>query len=68
MVDFCFNVEDSKKGLMAWPKKDPLDRHKPCAFSITLRTKILFEEKCKSLGFNRSEVAEELFLNFINNG
>ncbi len=53
---------------MAWPKKDPLDRHKPCAFSITLRTKILFEEKCKSLGFNRSEVAEELFLNFINNG
>ena len=53
---------------MPWPKKHPLDRHKPCAFSLTLRTKILFEEKCKLLGVNRSEMTEQLLLNFINNG
>ncbi len=53
---------------MPWPKKDPMDRHIPTAFSITRRTLILFEDKCVLLGFNRSEMAEELFLNFINNG
>ena len=53
---------------MPWPKKDPMDRHLPCAFSITRRTKILFEEKCDALGVNRSEMTEQLLLNFINNG
>ena len=51
---------------MPWKKKDSLDRHVPTAFSITRRTKILFEEKCSLLGFNRSEMAEQLFLDFIN--
>lgn len=51
---------------MAWKKKHVMDRHIPTAFSITRRTKILFEEKCDLLGVGRSEMAEQLLLTFIN--
>lgn len=51
---------------MGWAKKHPLDKHIPTAYSVTVRTKILFDEKCALLGVGRSEMVEQLLLTFIN--
>lgn len=52
--------------IMGRPRKDYMEVKVPAIFGIRRKVKIEFEQKCDELGLNKSLVAEELLINFIN--